>query len=283
VKGIVEIAAGTVTGRDHSFVGKNNQDALAFLQNDHVTIAIVCDGCGSGNNSEVGAQKGARVLVGLLAKAVQIFGEIVISEPEYVLESVRQRALDIFAHEIDVLSGDMSRTETVNDYLLFTVVGTLITRWGCVTFSVGDGVIAVNGQISKLGPFPENEPPYLLYGLGKTTLSETDPQLLRFNIHRIISNLNDFDSILIGSDGVGELIEREHRHLPGSQEIVGPLEQFWKDQAYFLNPDKVRRKLALINREVTRADWAKRTLRREPGLLSDDTTLVTIRRILRKE
>jgi hypothetical protein len=47
--------AATIQGRDHLLKRTNAQDAYAL----HVTpvgvVAIVCDGCGSGRHSEVGA------------------------------------------------------------------------------------------------------------------------------------------------------------------------------------------------------------------------------------
>jgi hypothetical protein len=59
---------------------------------------------------------------------------------------------------------------------------------------------------------------------------------------------------------------------------VGPLSQFWTDDRYFANPDALRRRLTLINRESVRADFESRRLVRTPGLLPDDTTVVVLRR-----
>ncbi|MDO8622315.1 MAG: protein phosphatase 2C domain-containing protein, partial [bacterium] len=54
------------------------------------------------------------------------------------------------------------------------------------------------------------------------------------------------------------------------------IDQFWTDDRYFRNPDMVRRRLTLVNREAVRAENGM--LARTPGLLPDDTTLVVIRR-----
>jgi hypothetical protein len=56
------------------------------------------------------------------------------------------------------------------------------------------------------------------------------------------------------------------RPIPGRSEDVGPLSQFWTDDAYYENRDMVRRRLAVLNRG------------RHGGLLADDTTLVVVRR-----
>ena len=48
--------------------------------------------------------------------------------------------------------------------------------------------------------------------------------------------------------------------------MVGPLSQFWADDAFYKNRDMVRRRLAVLNRGAG------------PGLLADDTTIVVVRR-----
>ena len=84
--------------------------------------------------------------------------------------------------------------------------------------------------------------------------------------------------MLIGSDGVSDLIQVAEQALPGRSEMVGDLADFWQDDRYFRNPDQVRRRLALINREVTMLDKQAQHWVRQSGLLPDDTTLIVIRR-----
>ena len=57
-----QLAFATVAGRMHHLSGRNNQDAYAWTQGPGGLIAVVCDGCGSGPHSEVGAQVGARLV-----------------------------------------------------------------------------------------------------------------------------------------------------------------------------------------------------------------------------
>ena len=68
MNGEFEIAAGTVSGRDHRQAGKNNHDAYVFSSDASGTVAVVCDGCGSGRHSEVGAKIGARLVAGALRR-----------------------------------------------------------------------------------------------------------------------------------------------------------------------------------------------------------------------
>ena len=51
-----------------------------------------------------------------------------------------------------------------------------------------------------------------------------------------------------------------------------------QDLSYFKNPDAVRRKLTMLNREEVKPDWQRQELIKRSGVLSDDTTLIAIRR-----
>lgn len=285
-----EIAGGTVAGRDHVAAGRNNQDAFAWHQDERCTIAVVCDGCSEGAHSEVGAQLGARLAVRMLRHAIAnptIPGgehgepDIALSLPEDI-ESVLTAARGGIRSPLSSLAMTAcggQREELlrfVRDHLLATVVGCVIAPWGTVVFSVGDGTYAVNGMLTQIGPFPNNEPPYLAYDLLPTSALRRGMDL-QFRVQAFMPTA-DVQSLLLGTDGVVDLVAAEQRMLPGKDEAVGPLAQFWTDDRYFRNPDMVRRRLTLINREAVGIDHASGTLVRSPGLLPDDTTLVAIRR-----
>lgn len=278
-----EIAGGTVCGRDHFQSGKNNHDAYHWLMSDQAIIAIVCDGCGSGKHSEVGAQLGARLIAEAIARQRCRFGDHLLVFSLRV-ESLLERArLDVLA-QLRVLANSMgeSLTQIVNDYFLFTALGVLITPYRCSTFSLGDGIIIVNEEITRLGPFVANEPPYLAYGLVGSSLTQSQPELLNFQIHQCMPTAA-VKSILIGTDGVADLIKTAEKKMPGKKEFVGQVSQFWQEDRYFKNPDMVRRKLTLVNREVVKVDQKNNQVIREIGLLPDDTTLVVIRKKVNKE
>ena len=88
----------------------------------------------------------------------------------------------------------------------------------------------------------------------------------------------EISSLLIGSDGLENLILAAENNIPGKNEKVGPINQFWEDDRYFKNPDMIRRRLTLVNRTITKTDWDNRKILKEHGLLPDDTTLIVIRR-----
>jgi hypothetical protein len=247
-----ELAAATVLGREHARAGRNNQDALWARASEHGLAAVVADGCGSGAQSELGAQLGARRAV---EGALSLLGQVPIDSPEFL----QRLGADVLCF-LQALSGQLGE-RAIAEAFLFTLVGAVVTPEHTLVFSAGDGLWALNGEVHRLGPFPGNAPPYLAYGLLKPGAVALKANALR--------PTPEVDSLLLGTDGVSD--------LAGLAE-VGPLSQFWSEDLYFSNPDALRRRLALLNRESVRADFPARRLVRVPGLLTDDTTLVVLRR-----
>jgi hypothetical protein len=91
---------------------------------------------------------------------------------------------------------------------------------------------------------------------------------------------------LIGTDGAADLEAAAEARLPGREEPLGPLAQFWEQDRYYENADAVRRRLFLANREAPRMSSDAVAGQCRPGttsasdkpLLPDDTTLVVLRR-----
>ncbi|KYF76110.1 hypothetical protein BE11_30225 [Sorangium cellulosum] len=264
-----EVAGGTVTGTDHLAAGRPNQDAYAFRIEGGCLAAVVCDGCGSGARSEVGAALGARIVTEQVLGALRRGGDI--ESPE-AWEEVRRGALAPLRATAAGMGGRLA--EVVSTFFLFTVVGLAISGDRACVFSLGDGLIALGDDVLRLGPFPGNEPPYLGYGLLDRPPGGEAP---RFTVHRAFP-ASALRTALLGTDGAVDLLESSARQIPGGGGEVGPLSRFWEDDRYFRNPDAVRRRLALINRRVARPLWKEERMEREGGLLRDDTTLVVVRR-----
>jgi len=285
---VFEVASGSVIGRDHMYVGtgrrkvlvgKNNQDShYAVIFPDYI-VAVVCDGCGSSYHSEVGSKIGARLLIEAIRNYLlyhpglsdQGIGTCATS----MLERVRQDTLA----QIRVLAAVMgpSLTQIVSEYFLFTIVGALVTRFGTVIFSIGDGVYFVNGSMTEIGPFLDDSPPYMAYGITGSPLTNECPGLLHFQVDVAIPT-KEVGSILIGVDGVLDLINIADHCIPGREDLVGPINQFWEDDRYFANPFAITRRLSLINRDHVGVSLAGRRVEDAHGELRDDTTFVVIRR-----
>ncbi|MFH1523259.1 MAG: protein phosphatase 2C domain-containing protein [Patescibacteria group bacterium] len=280
MKNKFNIVGGSIIGKVHKEAGKNNHDAYNWIENDEFTAAIVCDGCGSGQHSEVGAKIGSRLVVEEIARNYRLFKNAIdLGKVDSFLERVQKNVLA----RIRLLALEMggSLSKTINDYFLFTVVGALIVENHTVLFSVGDGLVIINSETIKLGPFPNNEPPYLAYGLVESSLASKEPGLLKIKILKGMPT-EDVNSILIGTDGVNDFLDLAEKKLPGKIELVGHISQFWENDKYFRNPDMVRRRLSLVNRDATKyirnAKGSIKEVRKEAGLLPDDTTMVVIRK-----
>lgn len=254
-----EFASGSVVGRDHRLPGRNGQDAFLILENEAAAVLIVADGC-SGNPSEkMDSEVGAKLMVRLAASLILAWR---LAGREW--EDIRLELLRRLQLIIDQF--DEPRSRFVNKHLLFTLVGVFIGPEKTEFFSLGDGIFYVNGERIRLGPFPNNQPPYLAYGLVETSL---DPELLKFQIHRELST-SELQHCAIGTDGLEDLEVAEGKPLPGnSSKLVEPVVGMWNDDRYYRNPDMLRRTLFLVNGGVQHSAH---------GLLPDDTTLILGRR-----
>jgi hypothetical protein len=262
-----QIYGGSVPGREHLhrggvLVGRSNQDAFGWTSLPGSLVSVVCDGCGSGAHSEVGASLGTRLLLAAFARELrQVDG--LVTEAEALLERVERRTLRDLRALLRRLGEPWEAI--VHDYLLFTVVGFVLDGGTVTVFALGDGLVALDDEVLALGPFPDNAPPYL----GSALLADRrDDATLHLTVVRHLP-IDDLTSVAIGTDGALDLAAAADRRLPGRAELLGPLTQFWRDPRYARNPDALRRRLCLAN-----------SLRspKEPGLLPDDTTLVVCRR-----
>lgn len=268
-----ELAGGSIVGTDHRAVPKNNQDAWQIQWGRDITevVAVVCDGCGSGVHSEVGAQLGARLL------CTSILQEITAHGDRFYWERVERDVLSAI-HTLAIQMGGNYR-RVIEEYFLFSVVGVVLTGRNAHFFALGDGLMIVNGAVNAagwhmgLGPWPDNAPPYLAYQL----LGGRGFDFMPHEMHlagRTVPTA-DVDTFLIGCDGAGDpgllqVCERGATY-PGMSREIGPISQFWTDDAIFRNPDALRRRLKMIAR-----DWPIRDP--QHGLLADDTTIIVGRR-----
>ncbi len=267
------LAGGNVVGTDHQQIKANNQDAYLISSTDMVTVAFVADGCGdriSSPNSEIGAKLGVKIAVQVLLAHWPFLGQ------SSFWETVEQEILAKIA--VDALTIDSNFTRAIIENFLFTLVGVVITPNEAVFVSFGDGIIVVNGKETIIGPFPDNEPPYLAYKLLPTSLFKTSPDSLRFQIHKHIST-RELEHFLIGTDGTSQLTKITNELLPGKEIPVGPIEQFWAQDKNFANPFQIGRFLNQVNKNTIKVDWDQKTFERSFGLLEDDTTLIVGKRL----
>lgn len=250
--GRFDVAGGAVIGKHHTLAGRGGQDAFAFYEGEAGLAAVVCDGCSSGGDNEVGAKLGAKLLVKALYRTMSAGRS---PWDDTLWKEVWEETLST----IEKVTRGMDDQE-IAEMFLFTVVGVAVGERDACLFAAGDGVVAVGEEVIELGPFEGNAPPYPAYALLRG--SARDASLLTF---RRELRADELTTALVGTDGVAGFREYEDKVFPGTQERVGPLASFWREERYFKNKDAVRRRLQRMNNS-------------KPGLLDDDAAVVVVRR-----
>jgi hypothetical protein len=246
----ISTAAAAVTGARHVRVGRNGQDAAAaVVAGDGCGAVVVCDGCSSGAYSEVGARLGAQLAVRLIRDALSMPGnrESRDARPRDIWPEVRVRMVAELARITDAMPG--TRERVVHDHFLFTFVAAAWKDDEVAVWAVGDGGYALGDRVIELGPFANNQPPYLGYDL----LGAPQPS------HLEVADTG-CGSVAVMTDGVVEVL--------GARGLAGIV-----DDRCFAHPDGLRRKLAVLAKSGERIDWEDRRIVRTPAALQDDGAL----------
>ena len=306
-----QIAVGSVPGRDHVgrgnlLEGMNNQDSWRVHLDEELIIAVVCDGCGSQAHSEVGSNlvaewtieeivRGRRELLVQLASAGPVqdasllsfewLREAVLARMRVFLSTLGRRDVSSDDPLLKYLSTEQIELRTkVFDYLLCTTVAAIITPSYSLVLSLGDGRWGINTVVKDLGPYPDDSPPYLAYGL-MPWYEKPYGRLLKYKVQLLLPT-SQLEVALAASDGASKLDSLEDTPLPGKTRFVGPFSNFWSER-FFPHPDEgsgpfetITPYLRMVNSEVVKLEkgGGEPALCRSSGLLPDDTTIVVIRR-----
>jgi hypothetical protein len=236
----ISSAAAAVTGARHLRAARNGQDAAAVWTGDDCGVAVVCDGCSSGAFSEVGARLGSQLLVRFAREELARHGAAEI------WPAVRERMVAELGRIVEALPGE--REQIVHDHLLFTIIATAWKREQVAVWALGDGGYAFGDRVVELGPFENNQPPYLAYdlvgGMQPAHLEVADARCGR---------------VIVATDGVVEV---------GMAGLVEP--------KHFTHPDALRRTLAVLAKSSERIEWSERRIVRTPATLQDDGAIAAL-------
>src|SRR5688500_6106695 len=116
---IIDVAAASVIGREHRRLDRACQDAFAIRQGERGVVAVVCDGCGSGAHSELGARLGANLVARCVAERIEAGADL--RDP-----AVWRAACDEVIARLASLVEDVS----IGDHLLFTVLAVALLPEG---------------------------------------------------------------------------------------------------------------------------------------------------------
>lgn len=276
-----EIATGTVVGRDHRKIGKNNQDACYLRVNQDSIIGIVSDGCGSAKYSEVGAQLLVRLCGKILNRYLKLLRKCFNSDKglSKYWNLIQRKVLLELLGIASALGSELK--QVISDYLLATILGFVVTQEKTIFFSIGDGEAYLNGHLFKFGSFPNNAPPYFAFLLLNKNSRPFCASMLNFSVDKIVET-EKIETLLVGTDGIEELRKRAKDNIPGKKIVVGDISEWWKNDKYFSNKDAIRRQLFMINSDVAKARYEQngqiQKIERFSGLLRDDTSMIVLRR-----
>ncbi|CAN5912560.1 hypothetical protein BH11MYX2_BH11MYX2_02490 [soil metagenome] len=254
----LRVASAAVIGARHTRDARNGQDAAAAWCDANLAASVVCDGCGSGASSEVGARLGARAV--LRAITARLKGTAA-SDPRHLgfWDGVTSDVVAYLRAVAEGLGGDLE--DVVHEHLLFTIVAAVVIEDTACVWSVGDGGYAIDGVVHELGPFDNNQPPYLAYELlGSQAFARAHIAPVR-------------TSVLVATDGAAEM-----RRGAGDLEIARISDD---PAALVANPDALRRYLAKQAKSEERIDWTAQRVIRTPALLQDDGAIgLIVREVL---
>ncbi len=235
-----ELATATVTGARHLRLARNGQDAVASWQGSGAAAVVVCDGCSSAVSSEVGASFGARIAIRSLASRLAAGARV--ADPA-LWAALRVDLAQMVAGLVERDAG------LLEDCFLFTIVAGAVDHEHSVVWAIGDGAYSIAGASRQLGPFAENQPPYLAYDLVGAPASA-------------VFDIGAPGTVVVATDGVVDL--------------AGDVARFGAAR-FTAHPDALRRELAVLARTDERIDWDARRIARVPARLQDDCAIGVIR------
>lgn len=222
----IHCRAAHVTGRDHTLSQRNRQDSHTLIETDEYVIGVVCDGCGEGTRSEVGAALASQFIAGRAADLLHA-GICPLRLPPLLY-----RATVDFLKELLDLVRPTNLKQFSMDHLLFTVLGVVITPTAGAIFAAGDGLITIDNQVYQRDE--NNCPSYIGYHLfPPTSLAGSRPLECEFDVYPLGP---DWRRLAIASDGF------ELELLPGVWGLKQPRAlqrkfNVWSDQDHRFRDD----------------------------------------------
>lgn len=265
-----------------------NQDAAILSVGNDLVVGTICDGCGSEKDADIGARITCTLLTRGIALGFKGKHGLAKHDVEEILVQEFQRVEIQLASYISALTFNADcptdLDETRRRSFPCTAIVLVMTDDWTVVVRVGDGVVFHNGKGYFLDSGERNEPAYLSYGLREST-TEMSRRAYQESI-LLMTPTREVQSLLIGSDGVRILLGL----LPMLRSESGAAidaSYFWRNDEFFKQKEVLSKYLAVVNRrqervrEETCGYKVVKTIESTPGQLTDDTTLIVVRRALR--
>lgn len=244
------VAAGSVRGKEHARVGRNNQDAAAARAFGPFAVAVVADGCSAGAASEVGARVAAACVAACAPRLARWPGPARAWVDD--VTTALLATLGVLARAM--APDEAERAAAVREHLLFTLLAAVVTPERAVVFGCGDGAFAIDGRRVVLDAGPENAPDYLAYALLAPGACDVPPRRSISTIHHDAPSAG-LRSIALATDGARPLFEAPARELA----------RFEEEPCFASNPSLLQKRLNVLAQG-------------EPSF-DDDATLALVRRV----
>jgi hypothetical protein len=167
-----EAAAAALMGRDHLLLQRNRQDHALAVVRSRVAVAVVSDGCGEGEGSEVGARISA--LVAERAAVGHLLSGAPLRDAATVLAAAVLTALAAVA-EAAAGTDASARARFAAEHLAATLWVALLRGAEGTVFGWGDGRLRLGDRIVAID---QDAPSYLVRSLGRSIPAPTHVETL---------------------------------------------------------------------------------------------------------
>lgn len=279
-KTMYKIYGGTTIGANHIktpniLLGQPNQDSYSICSSNKIqaVVGVICDGCSEGNYNEFGAMFASRFISKTIIKKMEYYNLDSIS---YL--TILQETENELLHQMKDIS---LYFDNLYNGFMFTIIGFILHQGLIIVFSCGDGIYgySTNNELKniKIGPYPENKPPYLTYNMIDTA-TYNHIKILEIIDAVLYEKYNQtFEALYIASDGICDFLKLEGECFPGKPKTqICSIEEFWKNPEYEKD-DKISLYLRKINLDRTKHENNK--LIHNLGKLNDDTTIIIIKKM----
>jgi Protein phosphatase 2C len=154
-----KVSSATIIGRNHILSQSNRQDSVVYrqfeLEGKAYILGVLCDGCGSGENSEVGAVLTANFLINEATRQLH--------KQTFDLDKLYLKTVVFFNNLVNEICGEdvTAAGDFIQHKLMATALGCLISAEETLIFGAGDGIIAYNTKLNIRDE--DNRPAYLAY------------------------------------------------------------------------------------------------------------------------
>lgn len=255
------VRSGVVTGQEHVRIGTNCQDAVAAERLDNVVILVACDGCGSADESEVGAKLIRSWLVQFIADYFRDYtGPLVRYDDRSVHDLAANYFLEVVSARLIIAmqttagiscNTDRARNEFIRTYFLATVRAIVITEYWTIAFGAGDGIYVLGNEVAEVNE--NDKPSYLAYA----ALSPSDQpkgltsEKLTLDALRMTPELSRW---LVATDGAKPFMTHATARLPEPEFLgvtpahVGGFDQFFRSPHFAMIAPALQARLNVLVR-----------------------------------